>query len=183
MLLLCVAPPKGLDDDEFEYIQDLESRKEDVARKRHAQHEEDLAQFRTTFRAVLCGCVVLVAKLSGVVCVVVARGGAPKASAQTVLTAQHLQKYPVNDEMKLTSTKQTAAAVVVKAKRETARKHGHDATRLSDKVMGQPLKKKPKVENPSKPVGSIMMKPTAAALGLASYNSDSDSQNDEDAAS
>eukprot|EP00644_Phytophthora_capsici_P013504 jgi/Phyca11/17670/fgenesh1_pg.PHYCAscaffold_29_\ len=39
------APPKGLDEEEFEYIQDLESKKDDVQRKRQAQHEEDLAQF------------------------------------------------------------------------------------------------------------------------------------------
>ncbi|CAI5744224.1 unnamed protein product [Peronospora destructor] len=153
------APPKGLDDEEFEYIKDLESRKEDVERKRHAQHEEDLAQF-------------LVAR------------GAPKASAQAVLTAQHLQKYLVNGEMKLTSKKKTAA-VVVKAKREAktvVRKHDHDAAKLSDESMDQLLKKKPKVENPSKLVVPTMEKPNAAALGLASYGSDSDSQSDEAAA-
>jgi hypothetical protein len=44
---VAAAPPKGLDEEEFEYIQDLESKKEDVERRRQAQHEEDLAKFRT----------------------------------------------------------------------------------------------------------------------------------------
>ena len=48
-ILSCTAPPKGLDDDEFEYIKELESKKNDVEQQRQAQHKEDLADFRTHF--------------------------------------------------------------------------------------------------------------------------------------
>ena len=48
------APPKGLDDDEFAYITELESKKSDVERQRQAQHQDDLADFRTHRAAGLC---------------------------------------------------------------------------------------------------------------------------------
>ncbi|CAH0475553.1 unnamed protein product [Peronospora belbahrii] len=153
------APPKGLDDEEFEYIKDLENKKKHIERKRHAQHEEDLAQF-------------LVAR------------GAPKSTAQAALTAQQLQKYPAKGETKLTNKKKTAAAVVVvkKTKREArdeARNGVPKAPESLDKSIEQPLKKKAKVEVPSKSVVATLEKPNAAALGLVSYGSDSDSQSDE----
>ncbi|OWZ00927.1 hypothetical protein PHMEG_00027782 [Phytophthora megakarya] len=143
------APPKGLDEEDFEYIQDLESRKEDSERKRQAQHEEDLAQF-------------LVAR------------GAPKTANGAPLTTQHLQKYPVKDSSKTTSTKKTV--VVVKAKRKAGKdkpKTDPNVTKSSDKAKEGPLKKQ-KLET-SKDIRGTDRKPNTAALGLVGYGSDSDS--------
>ncbi|KAK1947469.1 hypothetical protein P3T76_001479 [Phytophthora citrophthora] len=146
------APPKGLDEDEFEYIQDLESKKDDVQRKRQAQHEEDLAQF-------------LVAR------------GAPKAAASAPLTAQHLQKYPAKTNLKSAVSTKKTAVVVVKAKRKPGKDKEHkgdDKTvESSGKPKDKPLKKKQKVEKQSEPPAPT--KPKAEALGLVAYGSDSDS--------
>ncbi|KAL3674800.1 hypothetical protein V7S43_000728 [Phytophthora oleae] len=151
------APPKGLDEEEFEYIQDLESKKGDVERKRQAQHEEDLAQF-------------LVAR------------GAPKASAGAPLTAQHLQKYPGKTNLKSAVSAKKTAVVVVKAKRKTgkdkARKGDNKTAESSDKQKDEPLKKKQKVEKKSKS-STPTKKPNSAAFGLVAYGSDSDSDADE----
>ncbi|CEG35516.1 Uncharacterized conserved protein [Plasmopara halstedii] len=86
------APPKGLDDEEFEYIQDLDRKKVDVERKRQAQHDEDLAKF-------------LMAR------------GAPKPASSVVLTAQQLQKYPSGQDSR-TIGKNATAIRVAKAKRK-----------------------------------------------------------------
>ncbi|POM68541.1 hypothetical protein PHPALM_15288 [Phytophthora palmivora] len=155
------APPKGLDEEDFEYIQDLESKKEDFERKRQAQHEEDLAQF-------------LVAR------------GAPKTASDAPLTAQHLQKYPVKDVSKATSKKK-AAVVVVRAKRKAGkdkhRKTDPETAESSEKAKDGSLKKKQKVGDSSTSPVSTKEKPKAAALGLVAYSSDSDIDNDDAPAS
>ncbi|KAF1789068.1 hypothetical protein JG687_00014581 [Phytophthora cactorum] len=144
------APPKGLDEEELDYIQDLESKKEDIERKRQAQHEEDLAQF-------------LVAR------------GAPKSAAGAPLTLQHLHKYPEKNAMNTVSKKKTAV-VVVKAKRK-AGKDKADSKRAgsADKVNQEPLKKKPKVDKSPE----TKKHSNTAALGLAAYGSGSDSDSDD----
>lgn len=142
----CIAPPKGLDEEEFEYIQDLESKKDDVQRKRQAQHEEDLAQF-------------LVAR------------GAPKAAASAPLTAQYLQKYPAKPNLGPTASTKKTAVVVVKAKRKAGKdkplKGDSKTVESSGKPKDEPLKKKQKVAKESK----TSTKP----IGLVAYGSDSDS--------
>ncbi|KAG1711438.1 hypothetical protein DVH05_008690 [Phytophthora capsici] len=144
------APPKGLDEEEFEYIQDLESKKDDVQRKRQAQHEEDLAQF-------------LVAR------------GAPKAAASAPLTAQCLQKYPAKPNLGSTASTKKSAVVVVKAKRKAGKdkalKGDSKTVESSGEPKDEPLKKKQKVAKESK----TSTKPKAAAIGLVAYGSDSDS--------
>ncbi|KAE8902400.1 hypothetical protein PF005_g481 [Phytophthora fragariae] len=146
------APPKGLDEEEFEYIKDLESRKEDSERKRQTQHEEDLAQF-------------LVAR------------GAPKASAGAALTAQQLQKYPAKDDLK-TANKKKAPVVVVRAKRKAEpRKTTSKSIESSDTLKEEPAKKKQKgvAKDSSEAPENKKEKPKTAALGLVAYGSDSDS--------
>ncbi|KAG7381907.1 hypothetical protein PHYPSEUDO_005489 [Phytophthora pseudosyringae] len=151
------APPKGLDEEEFEYIQDLESKMENAERKRQAQHDEDLAQF-------------LVAR------------GAPKAAGGAPLTAQHLQKYPAKNDLKTASSKKTAV-VVVKAKRkaekDTSRKGGSKTAGSSDKAEEVMLTKKQKVGENSKLLVAKKDKPNTAALGLVAYGSDSSSDDAE----
>ncbi|KAF4033519.1 N-terminal domain of NEFA-interacting nuclear protein NIP30 [Phytophthora infestans] len=138
------APPKGLDDEEFEYIQDLESKREDVERQRQAQHEEDLAQF-------------LVAR------------GAPRSAAGAQLTSQHLQKFSGENELKTTSNKKTSV-VMVKAKRKAGKdKVASKSTESTEKAKEEPQKKKQKVDK------SLETKSNTAALGLAAYGSESDS--------
>ncbi|KAG6611695.1 uncharacterized protein IUM83_17194 [Phytophthora cinnamomi] len=149
------APPKGLDEEEFEYIKDLESRKEDSERKRQAQHEEDLAQF-------------LVAR------------GAPKAAAGAALTPQQLQKYPAKDDSK-TASKKKAPVVVVRAKRkadkEEPRKAAPKSVESSDMSKEESVKKKQKIvaKASSETPVEKKEKPNTAALGLVAYGSDSDS--------
>ncbi|KAH7488690.1 hypothetical protein PRIC1_007193 [Phytophthora ramorum] len=148
------APPKGLDEEEFEYIRDLESKKDDVQRRRQTQHEEDLAQF-------------LVAR------------GAPKTAAGTGLTAQHLQKYPVKDDVKVAGKK--TPVVVVRAKRKAGKdkpcKAGTKAAESCDATKEQPDNKKQKVEPKDTSTSPVAKKekPNTAALGLVGYGSDSDS--------
>ncbi|GMF14048.1 unnamed protein product [Phytophthora lilii] len=174
-----ITPPKGLDEEEFEYIQDLESRKEDSERRRQAQHEEDLAQFSkasTAGNARCCGSWLTVILLFDVD-VVVARG-APKAAAGPVLSVQHLQKYPAKDDVKAVS-KAKAPVVVVRAKRKVGKEKKTDS-KLAESAKDQPVKKKQKVEEKetSKPPAANEKKPNTAALGLVAYGSDSDSDND-----
>ncbi|ETL80888.1 hypothetical protein L917_18665 [Phytophthora nicotianae] len=139
------APPKGLDEEEFEYIQDLESKREDVERKRQAQHEEDLAQF-------------LVAR------------GAPKSTVSGQLSSQHLLKYPVKNELEVSNKK--AATVVVKAKRKAGKdRTDSKSAGAASKAKEEPLKKKLKVDKSS----DTEKQSNTAALGLAGYGSDSDS--------
>ncbi|EGZ29798.1 hypothetical protein PHYSODRAFT_309966 [Phytophthora sojae] len=152
------APPKGLDEEEFEYIKDLESMKEDSERKRQAQHEEDLAQF-------------LVAR------------GAPKAGGGAALTAQQLQKFPAKNDFK-TAAKKKAPVVVVRAKRKAEKDKPRKATSKSvephDTVKGEPVKKKQKTDAKDSSDAPVekKAKPNTAALGLMAYGSDSDSDSD-----
>ncbi|KAI9911101.1 hypothetical protein PsorP6_009378 [Peronosclerospora sorghi] len=154
------APPKGLDDDEYEYIKELESKKDAFERKRQAQHKEDLAQF-------------LVAR------------GAPKSTVSGHLTAQQLQQHPPKGELKTTSKAQSAM-VMVKAKQKAQDRKTRDpdlgAAASADKVIERPQKKKQKVEKASTSVGGEREKATTAALGLVSYDSDSDSNSSDGAA-
>ncbi|KAG7401722.1 hypothetical protein PHYBOEH_011011 [Phytophthora boehmeriae] len=152
------APPKGLDDEEFDYIQDLEAKRVETERKRNVQHEEDLAQF------------------------MLARG-APKPASGAALTAQHLQKYPAKSDMK-TVGKNKPAVVVVKAKSKIIKKRKPEAnpsTPLGNDQEQQ--KKKTKVEHEDAASSSTATKAksngSALGLGLVAYGSDSDSDSDE----
>ncbi|CAI5743467.1 unnamed protein product [Hyaloperonospora brassicae] len=145
------APPKGLDDDEFAYITELESKKSDVERQRQAQHNDDLADF-------------LVAR------------SAPKSKADASLTVQQLQRLSAESDSKAASKKQQRAVVVVKAKRRRADKtrNGHVvAAEVSGKSKHQ-RSKKAKVEDLTTSVVTRKEEPRTAVRGLVSYGSDSD---------
>uniref|UniRef100_A0AAV1USJ2 FAM192A/Fyv6 N-terminal domain-containing protein n=1 Tax=Peronospora matthiolae TaxID=2874970 RepID=A0AAV1USJ2_9STRA len=145
------APPKGLDDDEFEYIKELESKKNDVEQQRQAQHKEDLADFLVARRV-------------------------PKAPADASLTLQHLQKF-FAESGSMTASKKQRAVVVVKSKRrrvDKIREADVVASEGSDKPKQQRLKKQ-KVENLCTSVVAEKKKPRTAVHGLVSYGSDSDS--------
>ncbi|RLN87521.1 hypothetical protein BBJ28_00023349, partial [Nothophytophthora sp. Chile5] len=154
------APPKALDDEDIEFIRDLETKKEDLERRRHTQHEEDLAQF-------------LLAR------------GTPKTAAGAALTTQHLQKYPAKNDVKAANKK---VAVVVRAKRKAGSGNGK-ASKTESKPAATPnaqqqRKKKQKVEEVAAASSSAVEKPQANAaaaalgLGLVGYGSDSDSESD-----
>ncbi|RLN69068.1 hypothetical protein BBJ28_00006673 [Nothophytophthora sp. Chile5] len=153
-----LPPPKALDDEDIEFIRDLETKKEDLERRRHTQHEEDLAQF-------------LLAR------------GTPKTAAGAALTTQHLQKYPAKNDVKAANKK---VAVVVRAKRKAGSGNGNGkANKTQSKPAAtsntqQQHKKKQKVEEVAAASSSAVEKPKANAaaalgLGLVGYGSDSDS--------
>ncbi|RLN64515.1 hypothetical protein BBJ29_001094 [Phytophthora kernoviae] len=156
------APPKGLDDEEFDYIQDLETKRVETERKRNVQHEEDLAQF------------------------MLARGTS-KSAPGAALTAQHLQKYPAKNDVKTTSKKK-AAVVVVRAKLKVAKDKKRKSESKTAESPGiqheqQQKNKKQKIENEAVASSSTVTKTKAngAALGvgLVAYGSDSDSDSGE----
>ncbi|KAF1785102.1 hypothetical protein GQ600_17207 [Phytophthora cactorum] len=89
------APPKGLDEEELDYIQDLESKKEDIERKRQAQHEEDLAQFLSKKKTAV---VVVKAKR---------KAGKDKADSKRAGSADKVNQEPLKKKPKVDKSPET----------------------------------------------------------------------------
>ncbi|TMW55860.1 hypothetical protein Poli38472_008508 [Pythium oligandrum] len=144
------APPKALDDEEIEFIRDLESRKADSETQRQEQQREDIAEFMLAREA---------AKNPG------APSAKPVAAAAPVTLSNVALKKLVKPQEKA-----SAPVIVVKTKRKA-----QDKTTKKTTTKDTSKKQKVETETETTTTTATVNKPAVAALGLVGYGSDSDS--------
>lgn len=169
-----VAPPKALDDEEIQFIRDLEDRQAESQLKRKEQHNEDLAEFCKMDDSALVVMAEILADCKLSLCVVLAResakqlngpnAGGSSNSGGAVLSEEALQKY-VKPEHK----SEKKAPVVVRAKRKVAPKAKSATSKTASAANGA---KKQKVDAEKPAVAEAKTK--TPSMGLVAYGSDSD---------
>ncbi|GAB9466817.1 hypothetical protein Gpo141_00004182 [Globisporangium polare] len=144
------APPKALDDEEFQFIRDLEERQAESQQRRKEQHNEDVAEFLLAKQQTSASATATAITTSG-----------PMVGA--ALSEEAVQKY-------LNSKKQ-AAPVVVRAKRKAAPK---DKAMTAASVVTTTKKQKATATVEEEKPKSAAASASKPSIGLVAYGSDSD---------
>ncbi|KAF1333824.1 hypothetical protein FI667_g2451, partial [Globisporangium splendens] len=148
------APPKALDDEEIQFIRDLEDRQAASELQRKTQHNEDLAEFLLARES---------AKQSGGSNAAASGSGVPTINASIPSQTSTIIKK-----------KSAAAPVVVRAKRKA-----DDKKPKKKQPSGGDKKQKVDDEDAvakEKSDALTTAKPATAVMGLVAYGSDSDSE-------